>query len=190
MPFSSRIGGFDDESLRSFLVAKQVYSLEAWHFIHEGVPYWSVLISYAYHESVPAPQECTRRDTAEKADWRKRLSDKDWPVFNGLREWRKTRAAEAGVPPYLLFTNEQLTQLVLNKVDSLSALGRIPGVGPSRVENYGKAVLRILHECTGKQEQRASGSAGADGVDGVSDVADANDGKVSEEITVDLDEPD
>lgn len=47
MSFSARLGGFGDEPLRGFLADKQVHLMESWHFIHGGVPYWSVLACYS-----------------------------------------------------------------------------------------------------------------------------------------------
>jgi len=191
MPFSARLGGFDDEPLRTFVADKQVQGFEAWHFVHDGMPYWSVLVTYQLREagSETTPRKADPREKG-KENWRKLLSDADWPVFNALREWRKARANEDGLPPYLVFTNEQLTRMVVDRADSLAALGRIQGVGPSRVEKYGKDVLRILHERSGEDAGRPEGTAGADGVDGVSRVAAADDGEVPEEGAVHADAAD
>jgi len=189
LAFSPRLGGFDDEPVRGFLADKQVHSLENWHFVHEGVPYWSVLVSYSMKvEDVPPTSQGARPKPAE--NWRKQLKDTDWPLFNALREWRKRRADEDGIPAYLVFTNEQLTRIVLDNVNSLSALGRITGVGPSRVEKYGKDVLSILDGRTTGDEKRGEGTAGADGVDGVPGVAAADDGEVPEEGPADAIEQD
>ena len=190
IPFSPRLGGFDDEPLRSFLADKQVHEVESWHFIYEGTPCWSFAVQYVFPAEDPAKAEGGQGQALAKVDWRKRLSDKDWPVFNALREWRKAQASNEGIPPYLVFTNEQLTQLVLGGMDSLTALGHIAGVGPSRVEKYGKEVLRILHEHTRDKEQRRPGTTRADRVDGVSGLAAAYDGEISEEGAPDADEPD
>ncbi|OQB36423.1 MAG: ATP-dependent DNA helicase RecQ [Candidatus Hydrogenedentes bacterium ADurb.Bin179] len=190
IPFSSRLGGFDDEPLRSFIADKQVLGVECWHFLYKDTPYWSFAVQYVFSEESPVKVERGQGGSSSKVDWRKRLSDKDWPVFNALREWRKARASDEGVPPYLIFTNEQLTQLVLGGIDSLTALGRIAGIGPSRVEKYGKEVLRILHEHTRDKEQRRPGTASADRVDGVSGMAAADNGEISEEGATDADEPD
>ena len=173
-----------------FLADKQVHGVESWHFVHEGTPYWSFYVSYTLPDAAPSGVVSRETGKTDKEKWRKQLGDQDWPVFNALREWRKERADKEGVPPYLVFTNEQLTRMILDKVESLSALGRIPQVGPSRVEKYGKDVLRILNERTTDTGRRSSGTARADDVDGVSGVADANDGEVSEEGATDADQPD
>jgi hypothetical protein len=187
--FSARLGGFDDEPLRIFLADKQVHSLETWHFVLEGVPYWSVLACYSIRPEESAPVAATQSQKGLE-NWRKLLSDADWPLFNALREWRKSKAKEEGIPPYLVFTNEQLTRLVVDRVGSLSALGQISGVGPSRVEKYGKDVLGILDEWRGGQQGKCAGTAGVDGVDGIPRLAAADDGEVPEEGAADAVEPD
>jgi superfamily II DNA helicase RecQ len=45
---------------------------------------------------------------------------------------------------YVVFSNEQLAQVVQKKVSSKAALKEIEGVGDSRVEKYGAAVLERL----------------------------------------------
>ena len=93
MPFSPRLGGFDDEPLREFITDKRVHSVESWHFTYEGTPYWSVLISYSVCED--AVLEDSRRPAKARTDrWRQQLKDSDWPMFNAFREWRKTKANE------------------------------------------------------------------------------------------------
>lgn len=188
--FSSRLGGFNDEPLRSFIADKQVHEMESWHFIHEGTPYWSICIRYTLNEGGNVGTPIRPGDKPKQENWRKRLSEKDWPVFNVLREWRKARAITEGVPSYLVFTNEQLTQIVTESVSSLAALGRVPGVGPSRVEKYGKDVLHILNERTTGVEREDTRAARVDDVDGVPGVAIANDREISEETASDIDEPD
>ena len=191
IPFTPRLGGFDDEPLRAFLSDKQVHSIESWHFVHEGLPYWSVLTNYTVREALPTTG-VARDKAAGKAgeSWRKQLTERDWPVFNALREWRSARAQIEGIPAYLVFTNEQLTRFVLERVGSLSALVRIAGVGPSRVEKYGKDVLRILDERREGNEERRAGASGLDVVAGIHGMAAGDDGEVSPEAPADADEPD
>jgi len=64
-------------------------------------------------------------------------------VFNLLREWRAKRSREEGVPPYILFTNKQLAEIVKKRPDSLSELEKIDGVGSQKIEKYGSDVVKI-----------------------------------------------
>ena len=69
MAFSPRLGGFDDEPLREFIADKRVHSVESWHFVHEGTPYWSAFVGYTICEDAPAPREHGRN----RNDFRDRL---------------------------------------------------------------------------------------------------------------------
>ncbi len=66
------------------------------------------------------------------------------PVFEALRACRRTLAADAGVPPYLIFHDSTLRDMAAAKPASLSALGQISGVGARKLEAYGAAFLAVL----------------------------------------------
>ena len=72
------------------------------------------------------------------------LSPEEFTVFSRLREVRKELAEKAAVPPYAVFTNEQLAAIVRQRVTTAAALEKIGGVGPARVEKFGAAVLAVL----------------------------------------------
>lgn len=83
-----------------------------------------------------------------KVDYREELTDEEFAVFSALRDWRKARAEEEGVPVYTIFTNAQLAEIVKKKVGSLAELESIAGVGKARVEGYGEAVLKTCNDFT------------------------------------------
>ena len=58
--------------------------------------------------------------------------------------WRLTRAREDGVPPYVVFHDSVLHAIVDAQPKSLGDLSQIAGVGPSKLERYGDAVLALL----------------------------------------------
>ena len=66
--------------------------------------------------------------------------------FDALRAWRRDRAAEQRVPPYVIFQDRTLAEIARAEPSSLEALGRISGVGQSKLDRYGKAVLALLEE--------------------------------------------
>ena len=53
-------------------------------------------------------------------------------------------AEREAVPPYSIFTNEQLASMVTQKAESLAALGQIEGIGAARLEKYGALFLEAL----------------------------------------------
>jgi ATP-dependent DNA helicase RecQ len=64
--------------------------------------------------------------------------------FDRLRAWRRERAAEQHVPPYVIFQDRTLLEIAANPPRTLDALARISGVGTGKLERYGKAVLEAL----------------------------------------------
>lgn len=66
-----------------------------------------------------------------------------------LRAWRARRAADDGVPAYVVFHDRTLATIGEQCPDSLEALGTIRGVGPAKLERYGPDVLEVLAELRG-----------------------------------------
>lgn len=64
--------------------------------------------------------------------------------FETLRAWRRDRAAEQHVPPYVIFQDKTLLEIAQREPGSLDALAAIAGVGQSKIDRYGKGVLQAL----------------------------------------------
>jgi DNA helicase-2/ATP-dependent DNA helicase PcrA len=67
-------------------------------------------------------------------------------TFEALRQWRKDEAQSADVPAFVVFTDATLTAIAEARPSSLEELSRLAGVGPSKLEKYGEAVLSVLAE--------------------------------------------
>ena len=67
-------------------------------------------------------------------------------TFDALRQWRKETALEADVPAFVVFTDATLTAIAEARPESLEQLATLPGVGASKLEKYGDAVLAVLAE--------------------------------------------
>jgi ATP-dependent DNA helicase RecQ len=66
------------------------------------------------------------------------------PLFDALRETRRTLAAAAGVPPYIIFHDSTLREIAAVRPSSLAELGRVNGVGRAKLERYGDDVLAAV----------------------------------------------
>jgi DNA helicase-2/ATP-dependent DNA helicase PcrA len=69
-------------------------------------------------------------------------------TFDALRQWRLDEAQAADVPAYVVFTDATLTAIAEARPASLEELAGLAGVGPSKLERYGEAVLAVLAEST------------------------------------------
>ena len=66
------------------------------------------------------------------------------PLFEALRELRRELAAEAQLPPYVIFHDATLAQIADGRPESLDDLAGISGVGGVKLERYGERVLATL----------------------------------------------
>ena len=68
----------------------------------------------------------------------------DDALFEQLRAWRVARAAEEKVPAYVVFTDLTLQAIAEVRPADPTALLRISGVGPAKVDKYGDDVLELV----------------------------------------------
>jgi ATP-dependent DNA helicase RecQ len=66
------------------------------------------------------------------------------PLFDALRELRRSLAAEAGVPAYVVFHDSTLREIAAARPSTLAELGRVNGVGRAKLERYGGAMLEAV----------------------------------------------
>ena len=70
----------------------------------------------------------------------------DAALFEALRAWRRERAAEQHVPPYVIFHDTTLAAIARLRPGGADALGTVSGVGQKKLERYGTDVLAIIRE--------------------------------------------
>lgn len=68
----------------------------------------------------------------------------DAKLFEALKVWRRETAHAGGVPPYVIFHDATLAEMVRAKPANLIALGRISGIGEAKLKKYGTEVLAVL----------------------------------------------
>lgn len=130
---------FDDTALQDFIKDKELLSVREHFFVKHDTPYLLVFLTYR-----PGTHDIEKAGKKQKTSWRDLLSDEQVPLFNTLRDWRAERAKQEGVPQYVIFTNQQLAQVVIDRPSSLAALGKIRGLGKAKLEKYGNEMLAVL----------------------------------------------
>ncbi|MBS1027661.1 DNA helicase RecQ [Gluconobacter albidus] len=75
-----------------------------------------------------------------------RLSADEKPYFDALRQWRLSEAREQEIPPYVIFHDSVLRDIAREQPENRDGLGCIKGVGASKLDRYGTAVLTVLRE--------------------------------------------
>jgi ATP-dependent DNA helicase RecQ len=66
--------------------------------------------------------------------------------IDALREWRRQEAARRAVPAYVVLHDRTLAALAASRPSTLDALSQVPGIGPAKLEAYGKDLLALLGE--------------------------------------------
>ena len=82
----------------------------------------------------------------QKKDAKKKAAELEYHrgLFAILREKRKEMADEAGVPPYVIFSDRTLTEMAAYFPQSTESLLAISGVGQVKARQYGDAFLAVL----------------------------------------------
>ncbi len=68
----------------------------------------------------------------------------DAELFGRLRAWRKRQAEAQSVPAYVVFSDATLVAIADARPDNRSALARLSGVGPTKLDRYAVPVLAVL----------------------------------------------
>ena len=128
--------------MNAFLSSHRVLAVKK-EFVADGEnSFWTFCVEYL--ESGPAASQAAPGGKLPKVDYKEVLQPEEFEVFSRLREWRKGVAEQEGVPGYVVFTTEQLAELVKKRVSTTAGLKELEGVGDARVEKYGAAVLERL----------------------------------------------
>ena len=97
--------------------------------------------SLELREEVRAARPARRR-SKRPTDWE--ISAEEEPLWDALRRCRTELADEAGVPPYLVFHDSTLKELVRIRPKTLHAMLSVHGVGEAKLERYGNAFLDVI----------------------------------------------
>ena len=66
------------------------------------------------------------------------------PLWHALKAKRMELAKEQGVPPYVIFHDATLLEILNQKPGSLTEMGYISGIGQAKLVKYGDAFLEVL----------------------------------------------
>ena len=70
----------------------------------------------------------------------------DDPLWAALKARRLELAREQGVPPYVIFHDSTLLEILGRRPKNLAALAGISGVGQAKLARYGAAFLKVLRD--------------------------------------------
>ncbi len=93
-------------------------------------------------EATHAPSKTSARKRSARKNLELTLAETD--LWEALRELRKDLADEQGVPPFVIFHDATLVEMIRAQPSSPAELLQVSGVGSSKLEKYGQAFLDEL----------------------------------------------
>lgn len=140
----ARQGDDAEKELNGFLQSHRVLGVDR-QLVEAGEnSFWALCIDYLNGTKAAPPRPSYK--ATKGVDYREILKPEEFEMYSKLRELRKAIAQAEGVPVYLVFTNEQLAQMVQQRVTSKAKMEAIVGVGEARLEKYGAKFLDALKQ--------------------------------------------
>ena len=75
----------------------------------------------------------------------------DDPLWLALKAKRTELAREQGVPPYVIFHDSTLLEILNQRPANLTELGQISGIGQGKLARYGDEFLRVIEDTADRQ---------------------------------------
>ena len=80
----------------------------------------------------------------KRANLTQNIADEDIPLWQSLRSCRKRLADEQGVPPYVIFHDSTLREMLEFRPLTPEQLRNITGVGESKLKRFGEEFLAVI----------------------------------------------
>ncbi|WP_391119036.1 DNA helicase RecQ [Psychrobacillus sp. L3] len=119
--------------LMEFMISEGLLSVK-----HGSLP--TIYVSDAGKDVLLGKRQVMRKGVAET----KQIAKND-PLFEGLRVLRKKLADEAGVPPFVIFSDKTLQDMCVKRPQTEEELLDVHGVGENKQEKYGKVFLEEIN---------------------------------------------
>lgn len=84
--------------------------------------------------------------TAPKKQLPQEISTADMPLWEALRELRMSLAKQQGVPPYIIFHDATLKQMVVERPADMHQMAGLHGIGENKLKLYGQRFLEEIQQ--------------------------------------------
>ncbi|KKB37151.1 DNA helicase RecQ [Bacillus thermotolerans] len=135
------VSGFID-----FLISQELLGVE-----HGKFP--TIFVTSQGKEVLLGRQEVERKEAVKT----KQIASDD-PLFEELRGLRKQLAEQAGVPPFVIFSDQTLKDMCIKLPQSEEEFLAVSGVGASKLEKYGEPFMAAVSAFCEKHPEREKAS--------------------------------
>ena len=150
LPFNEKMEEFEQEKLEKVLGDVQIVKYQAELVKIEGKYYWTAFVECEKIEKVNKNSEKDNftQNRKEFKDINKNymeyLTKDEMELYKILKEWRAGEAQLLGYPPYIIASNQLLSDIVKTNPKSIEELSQLKGMGKRKVRDYGEEILLIL----------------------------------------------
>ena len=80
----------------------------------------------------------------KRGEFLRHLSADDAGLYEAIKDWRRHAAEEENVPPYVIFGDRTIEDLILKKPRTVRELLNVFGIGEIKAEKFGSALLQLV----------------------------------------------
>ncbi|HEY9577364.1 MAG TPA: RQC domain-containing protein, partial [Pseudobacillus sp.] len=156
---NKKITEFGFHTLSTYGIMKEKSAKEVTNFIEflisqellgvEQGTYPTIFVTSKGKEVLLGQQRVERKEAVQT----KQITADD-PLFEELRSLRKSLADEAGVPPFVIFSDRTLKDMCLKLPQTEAEFLTVSGVGSTKLENYGQFFMTVISDFCEKNPER------------------------------------
>lgn len=129
----------DQENINRFLESVVVKKTSS-ELITGAINFWSIIVFYEEYEEMNASKGSSKGNIVTTVE--DELTDQEHHVFLALKEWRRDKADELGLPAFMICHNSELMSLAKAKPMTIEALSKIKGFGGGqKIAKFGEDLI-------------------------------------------------
>lgn len=126
-------------------IKSDVEQFGALHLTEKSRPLLRSEMTLFLREDLPEPQlQSSRRASQRKTGLGADVSPSDRALWDALRDCRKELADEHNVPPYVIFHDATLMEMMQYRPTTVDELLNITGIGQAKLDRYGDEFLEVI----------------------------------------------
>ena len=90
-----------------------------------------------------------KKSEYKRGEFLRNLSAEDAGLYEAIKDWRRHAAEEENVPPYVIFGDRTIEDLILKKPRTVHELLNVFGIGEIKAEKFGSALLQLVENTGG-----------------------------------------
>ena len=85
-----------------------------------------------------------KKSEYKRGEFLRNLSAEDAGLYEAIKDWRRHAAEEENVPPYVIFGDRTIEDLIFKKPRTVRELLNVFGIGEIKAEKFGSAILKLV----------------------------------------------